>query len=90
MRKKRDATLKYTAQNRAKTTDIMDLGTEFVIWRIYEDWTKLNINEAHGDADIEKASFFARLLDEMAIDQVTVWKEYSPPGIREKKMKDGT
>lgn len=88
--KKREAALKYTAQNCAKATEIMDLGTEFDLWRIYEDWTKLNIDEAHGDADIEKASFFAGLLDEMAIDRATVWKEYSRLGLREKKMKDGT
>lgn len=88
--KKREAVLKYTKDDRASTTEILDIGVEYDLLETYRDWAWDNVNHAGGSVDYERASFFAGLYREVRPGWNLVGEECLELDIEQKRMEDGT
>lgn len=58
---KREAVLKYTGDDCARATGILDIGLEDELLKIYMTWLNYNMIDAQDSEDIERSSFFAGL-----------------------------
>lgn len=87
--KKREAMLKWTNGDVARTTDIMDVDTEFDLLWEYKGWAE---DHAHSAVDSESRKFFEGLGLEVGRDCHVVWREWRGlgGGVYFKRNEDGT
>ena len=88
--KKREACLKYTCGDVARTTTILDLSVEWDLLDMYHDWIASNVQEARIEDDDIRAEFFEGLDEEVLRDWGEVREEYWELGIEEVRRADGT
>lgn len=74
--KKREAMVKFTNNDVARATEIMDVDTEVELLQEYSDWVAANANNAEFEDDSERAAFFDRLRSEVMFDLREVRTEW--------------
>lgn len=87
--KKREAMLEYTGGDVTRTTDIMDVDTEFELLYEYHGWIQSNVDS--GD-DAESRQFLEGLWKEVGKDKDDVFEEWEgfDGGIIYRRCEDGT
>ena len=73
--------MKYTKNDRAKATEILDIDLEDALLGEYMIWLKVNMKDGQDVEDIERSSFFAGRYVEMDRDFYEVWTDYKELGL---------
>lgn len=87
--KRRDAILKYTGGDVARTTKIMDAHAESVLLLKYLSWALTERRDAREIGDVETAGFMDGLCEELYIDEEKVDAEYKALGVDHWRDEEG-